>query len=167
MFLLITVFQVGTLNRTGMEYLGSFDIWTKNRISYLLDLTSTKFKSLPATFGPGGWVNGNNFVRSTEVFGILPMPEQLRDNVGMTPYNPQFAQEHKIHHQYLAMRQNTQFAVLPIHTKAERALFKLLLNEAQGVFTGRKEPNWPNLAARWSTHSDGINIFFKVCLNYM
>lgn len=32
--------QVGTLNRTGKLYLGSYDIWTRNRIALLVDLTA-------------------------------------------------------------------------------------------------------------------------------
>jgi hypothetical protein len=87
-------------------------------------------------------VNGNNFVRSTEVFGLLPLPEELRVNLGMHPFHAGFSRDHKIHHHYLAMRQNTRVTVLPIHTPAERGLFKLLLSETQGAFSGKKEPNW-------------------------
>jgi hypothetical protein len=54
--------QVGTLNHTGLLYMGSFDIWMRNHISCLLDILSHKFQSLPASFGLGGWVSGDNYV---------------------------------------------------------------------------------------------------------
>lgn len=57
-------------------------------------------------------------------------------------------------------------AVLPVHTRSERALFKLLLADPQGLFAGRKEPNWIDVAKLWSSHADGISIFYKVsCLS--
>ena len=87
----MTIFKVGTLNRTGTPYAGSFDIWTRNRISELLDLTSSHFESLPMNFGPGGWINGNNFVRSTERFGILPLPPPQQEKLGMLVYNAEFS----------------------------------------------------------------------------
>src|SRR5208283_277530 len=154
--------QVGTFNRTGSRYQGSFDIWTRNRISHLLDMTSGKFTSVPPNFGPGGWVNGNQYVQSKEVFGILPLPEISRRSLGMLVYHPDFAKEKKIRHNYLATKQNARFAILPIHTKEERALFRLLIADLNGFFAGKKEPDWQAVAARWSSHADGISIFYKV-----
>ncbi|KAG6894804.1 hypothetical protein C0992_004572, partial [Termitomyces sp. T32_za158] len=154
--------KVGTLNRTGVPYKGSFDIWTQNRISQLLDVTSTRFTSNPPNFGPGGWVNGNNFVRSTEVFGILPLPPDFRMKLGMLVYHSQFAREGKIRHDYLAQRQNTRMAILPIHTQHERGLFRLLMAKSDGPFSGRSEPNWICLAEEWNGHANGSTIFYKL-----
>ena len=156
-------FEVGTKNRTGVAYQGSFDIWTQNRISSILDHVAHKFHTLPKNFGPGGWVNGDNYVRSTEVFGILPLPDNFRDNLGMLVYHPHFAKDKNIRHHYLAIKQNTRMAVLPIHTKPERALFRLLVANAQGLFSGNRQPNWQVLASQWASHSDGLHIFYKVC----
>ena len=158
---------MGTLNRTGVPYAGSFDIWIRNRISHLLDTLFQKFRVLPASFGPGGWVNGNNYVRSTEVFGILPLSDQFRASLSMLPHHPQFAKDQHIRHGYLAAHQNTRVAVLPIHTTAERALFKALLADSEGLFSGRKEPNWIELAKKWNGHGDGVNIFYKVSVKWI
>jgi hypothetical protein len=67
-------------------------MWTWNNISMLIDCTS----SLPLNFGPGGWVNGNNFVRSSEAFGILPLPVEQRDKLSMLVFNSHFATKAKL-----------------------------------------------------------------------
>lgn len=109
-------------------------------------------------------MNGNNYVRSTEIFGILPLSSHLRESLSILPYHYQFALDRKIRHSYLAVRQQTRAAVLPIHTRPERSLFKAMLADPQGPFSGRKEPNWIELANIWSGHVDGVLIFYKVCI---
>jgi hypothetical protein len=47
-------------------------------------------------------------------------------------------QEMLADHCYMAIRQNTAVTVLPIHTKSECVLFKLLLAKTQGLFSGWK-----------------------------
>ncbi|KAG6896938.1 hypothetical protein C0992_005144 [Termitomyces sp. T32_za158] len=128
----------------------------------LLDVVSTRFSSKPPDFYPGGWVNGDNFVRSTEVFGILPLPLDLRNKLGMLVYHPDFAHEVKIRHQYLALRQDTRVAILPVHTQDERGLFKLFVAEANGLFSGRSEPNWYQVAEQWNNHANGLTVFYKL-----
>ncbi|EPQ50510.1 hypothetical protein GLOTRDRAFT_133880 [Gloeophyllum trabeum ATCC 11539] len=154
--------KVGTLNRTGVPYVGSFDIWVKNRISALLDITSSRFESLPLNFGPGGWVNGDLYAPSTEVFGILALPDYKRLELGMLPYHHQFAIEQKIRHRQLAFRQNARIAILPVHTSNERALFKLLITGVHGCFGAQKEPQWDLLAVEWAKHANGTTIFYKL-----
>jgi hypothetical protein len=130
----------------------------------LLDLMSSHLESLPLNFGPGGWVNGNNFIQSTEAFGILPLPMEQHNKLSMLIFNPQFATGTKLRHRYLAEKQNTRIAVLPVHTKSERLLFKALLLSPQGSFAAADhEPNWQDLAREWNTHGDGREIFYKVC----
>lgn len=80
----------------------------------------------------------------------------------MLVYHAGFASEQKIRYRDLARRQNTRVTILPIHTKAERALFKMFIAKTQGLFAGRKEPNWIEFAKLWSDHADGINVFYKV-----
>ena len=66
-----------------------------------------------------GWVNGREYERSTESFGVLPLDESARSRFGMLIYHPTFAIEKKIRHHYLAKMQHTHIAVLPIHTSHE------------------------------------------------
>ena len=154
--------KVGTLNRTGKPYIGSYDIWNKNKISDLLDILVCRFTTPPKDLGPGGWVNGNKYVRSQESFGVLPIAEEVQTKLGMLVYHPAYASTLKIRYPYLAARQGTRTTVVPIHTKAERILFKMLVHEKDGLFAGEREPNWDTVAVRWAGHSDGINIFYKV-----
>jgi len=150
------------MNRTGKAYIGSYDIWTRNQITHLLDILSTRFTTLPADSNFSGWVNGNQYERSTEVFGILPLPQQTRVQLGLLDFHPLFAKKHDIKHAYLAQQQNARTAVLPVHTKAERWLFAFLVSETHGLFSGLREPDWGAVAARWAAHADGKTIFYKV-----
>jgi hypothetical protein len=154
--------QVGTPNRTGEPYIGSYDIWTRNRISSLIDVLSTRLTAIPDEFGPNGWINGENYVQASENFGILPTPDSTRTHLGMLDFHPSFAEKKKTKHTYLARQQNTRTAVLPVHTKAERGLFALLVSDVHGLFAGKREPNWEAVASRWVGHSDGVTIFYKV-----
>lgn len=156
--------QVGRLNRTGVPYRGSYDIWVQNNISNLLDNLATFFTTQPSYFGPGGWVNGNKYQCSKEIFGVLPLPHSQRDRLGMHSFNHGYAKGINIRHRYLAMVQNTLVAVLPVHTKAERALFRGLVSEPEGLFKNSKPPSWETVAGRWSEHVDGREIFYKVSI---
>jgi hypothetical protein len=110
-----------------------------------------------------GWVNGDEYEGSNESFGILPLSETARTHLGMLVYHPDFAKEKHIHHSYLAQHQQTRVAVLPVHTAQERALFRLLVKSENGLFSGRKEPNWVTVTVEWSRYCDGVEIFYKVC----
>jgi hypothetical protein len=157
--------QVGILNRTGVPHHGSYDIWTQNRISHLLDVLASAFTCNIANFS-GSWVNGNNYQRSKEVFGVLPLPKSQKERLGMHDFNAEFSKATKTRHQYLSCQQNTLVAVLPIHTKPEQALFKALVADlsSDGLFSGKKQPNWESVSMRWSQHADGREIFYKVML---
>jgi hypothetical protein len=106
-----------------------------------------------------GWVNGNDFERAYETFGILPLSPNLRREYGMHDYSERFAVGEKTLHHYLAKQQQTCIAVLPIHTPEECALFRLFMK-----FDGSSEsqPNWTSFTSRWSEHCDGKTIFYKV-----
>ena len=58
---------------------------------------------------------------TTEVFGILPIPEVIHSKRGMFPYIQDIGVD--IWHLYLASKQETKFAVLNIHTAAEQTQF--------------------------------------------
>ena len=110
-----------------------------------------------------GWVNRNEYEQTTETFSILPLSEDMRTKLGMLPYHSVFAKENKMHHCYLAQGQQTRIAILPVHTRQERSLYRLLVKQSNGLFSGKKQPNWVAVAVEWSKYADGINIFYKVC----
>ncbi|KAF9540020.1 hypothetical protein CPC08DRAFT_770877 [Agrocybe pediades] len=85
--------KVGTLNRTGKPYMGSWDIWKRNKISQLTNILDMCFTSPPQGFDAGTWVNGDEYVSSNEKFGILPLPERIQTDLGILPYNPQRSED--------------------------------------------------------------------------
>ncbi|KIO15548.1 hypothetical protein M407DRAFT_13243, partial [Tulasnella calospora MUT 4182] len=151
--------MVGTANQTGKPYRSHFDIWIKNKISALGDEVCGLLVSPPAGYGVGSnsWVNGNNYARSEEYFGILPVMEL--DWYEMVPYVVEHSTDQKTRHDHLARLQGTLVAVLPVCTETERSLFSLMCH-AQAV--DGKEPDWVEFARLWSRHADGRTIFYKL-----
>ncbi|KAI0688289.1 hypothetical protein BC835DRAFT_1529543 [Cytidiella melzeri] len=98
---------VGTLNRSGKAYRGSFDIWTQNRLAQLADVTRVAFAPKTAEASVIGWVNGRDYASSQEAFGILPLPPSIRQKLGFLPYNKALAKGEKIKHANLAKQQNS------------------------------------------------------------
>jgi hypothetical protein len=92
-----------------------------------------------------GWVNGNYYVPTTESLGILPIPLETRESSGIATYisgpitNIKTGEKKKPQrHDFLARMQGTRRPVLPVHTTAERLMFRTLI-------TKNKEFNPPNV----------------------
>ena len=130
----LSIHQVGTFNRTGKPYQGSFDIWERNRIAKLIDLTRDLFID-PNEASGVSWINGNDYQQSWETFGILPLPHASQATLGMHHYSDDYATGEKIKHAHLAKQQQTHVAILPVHTPAEQALFRLLVSMPNGPFS--------------------------------
>jgi len=103
-----------------------------------------------------GWVNGNYYVPTTEALGILPIPPEIRESSGMAPYisgpivNLNTGKKKKPQpHDFLAKMQGTRKPVLPIHTKAEKLMFRTLMSCNRGFNPPNiSEPPW-NQAVNW------------------
>ncbi|KAK2463999.1 hypothetical protein APHAL10511_003943 [Amanita phalloides] len=98
--------KVGTFNRTGKPYQGSFDIWVRNRIAKLIDQTRDLFMD-PNEVSGVSWVNGDDYQQSRETFGILPLPHASQITLGMLQYSDEYATGEKIRHANLAKQQQT------------------------------------------------------------
>lgn len=148
---------MGVSNRTGTPWRGSHDIWILNEIAHLYDLLESGdggiFKT--ARSSTLTWINGNGYIRSKETFGILPFQDTTRAALGFSAFNPSLANSIPIRHAYLASQQDVLYAVLPIHTNEEHALFKLLAALPGGLFAGVGEPDWQKVAVTWAEHCDG------------
>ncbi|KAK2467284.1 hypothetical protein APHAL10511_000833 [Amanita phalloides] len=151
---------VGTLNRSGKTYVGHFDVTLKNRLSQLLDLTGPAMATVLQ--GQLQWVNGNDYTTLNEAFGMIKFDSTFITPLGMLPYHDRYAHEQQIHYRYIAERQGTMMAVLPVHTRAERDLFQLLTHSSPLFLQSNNQPNWSALAAVWAGHADGKNIFYKM-----
>lgn len=108
----------------------------------------------------GNWVNGNLYVATTEVAGVLPVPPKIRELSGMASFNPtlDFQQSHA----YLASLQGTQKPILPVHSSKEYQLFQTLLRE-NSAFNSPSGPNWKQAVKAWNHVADQTDgIFYKV-----
>ncbi|KAJ3746885.1 hypothetical protein EV360DRAFT_57346 [Lentinula raphanica] len=112
----------------------------------LLTLRSNnRIPEIPNGIIPAGWVNGNFYLPTTEVTGILPIPEKIRRDSGMLEYDGNLHRAQT--HWFVASLQGIQRPVLPIHNKCEEDLFRdLVLTN-----TGSLEPRWDNIVLAWNT----------------
>lgn len=137
------------MNSTGIRYSGHFSIWTTNSLQEHLALVQDVLSDArPLT----GWVNGNLYMPTSEVAGVLPIPEDVRVKSGMGPY---IASLHsKQRHHYLAFLQGTRKAILPIHSPEEKKLFQELM-ASNSTFNDRTSgPNWDSAVQIWNDHAD-------------
>jgi len=109
-----------------------------------------------------GWVNGNYYIKSDEVAGILPIPSDVRTSSGMLEYFPG-AEQKKSQHSFLAIKQGVKKAALPIHNVFERDLFRKLMRE-NPVFSSRNGlPDWKAAVKVWnSMANERDDISYKV-----
>ncbi|KAG0702960.1 hypothetical protein DFH29DRAFT_998915 [Suillus ampliporus] len=152
--------QVGTLNRSGLRYIGHFDVPLKNRVASLREHTSHAFRQ-DFDSHSGGWVNGDNYEEMKEPFGILAFDDDTLRRGGMLPFSSTFVKENKIRYEHLGWMQGTRFAVLPVHSREERALFQAYA-ESSLLFSGPQQPDFVALASHMNAHADGVHVFYKL-----
>lgn len=151
---------MGTYNGTGQKYRGHYDIWLTNNLQELLVVLEDV---LVDPTGISGWVNGNLYVPTSEALGILPVPPDVRALSGMTEFNVNLDQKRR--HHFLASKQGTRKAILPIHTIAEHELFKNYMKSHSAFSSCSKGPDWPKCAKVWNEYADSHDdIFYKVRL---
>jgi hypothetical protein len=148
------------MNRTGHRYIGHFDVPLKNRVASLRQRTSHALSDNGGVLS-SGWVNGDDYEEMQEPFGILPFDDDTLKRSGMLPFSSMFVKENNIRYVHLSQMQGTQFAVLPVHSREERALFQAYA-ESSPMFAGPQQPDFAALAALINGHADGTHIFYKV-----
>lgn len=110
-----------------------------------------------------GWVNGNFYLPSTEVLGILPVPPEIQSTSGMTEYLPSLGT--KWRHKFLAEMQGTNKAILPIHNHTEKELFRELMRTNTDFNSSGGPSNWDRAARVWNSYANANDVvFYKVCL---
>ncbi len=156
-FVLMHNLVVGTLNRTGTVYKGHFDVWLINHLQLQLEATQ---HLIPEAQRLTGWINGDLYVPAGERIGILPVPDSIRVTADIESYH---AEDGQFKHAFLAQQQGTKYAVVAIHTTAEKALFKKLLQE-NPLFNQRNSVlDWKQASKIWNREANGQEIFYKVC----
>ena len=96
-FEFLNYLQVGTLNGTGQTYRGHFSIWLTDEIQDRYEYLDDVLISSPQVTG---WVNGSLYKQTSEVSGILPIPEDIHQHSGMAKFVPLPPDNKKQHHQY-------------------------------------------------------------------
>jgi hypothetical protein len=74
-----------------------------------------------------GLINGSMYAPTKEVSGILSIPEEIRFKSAMQTMMPE--PPVKKGHWYLALHKGIKYAVMSIHTVAEKQLFSKLILE--------------------------------------
>jgi hypothetical protein len=110
------------MNSTGKCYTGHYNIWLMNELHEMLVYVHNL---VPESRLITGWVNGNLYVLSNEVSGVLPIPDHIQVKSGMGEYQS-LLHSNQPHH-FLASRQGTWKPVLPIHNSNEHNLFQKLV----------------------------------------
>uniref|UniRef100_A0A8H7Y1A9 3'-5' exonuclease n=1 Tax=Psilocybe cubensis TaxID=181762 RepID=A0A8H7Y1A9_PSICU len=147
--------QTGTYNSTGQPYRSHFSIWIINKLQ---ELTISLDNILINPVQIDGWVNGNLYSPTTEVLGILPIPESIRTATGMLPYNSNTVIPNQPQmHQYLANIQGTRKPVLPVHTATEKKLFHDLIKSHAAFSPVSGEPQWRDAVPVWNAKADITN----------
>jgi len=131
-------------------------VWLINHLQLQLEATR---HLIPESQTLTGWVNGDLYTPAGEKIGILPVPASIHATADIESYHPE---DGKFRHAYLACEQGTKYAVISVHTPAERALFKRLMQE-DPVFNQKNSlPDWKRGAALWNHRANGKDIFYKV-----
>ncbi|EDR06924.1 uncharacterized protein LACBIDRAFT_328290 [Laccaria bicolor S238N-H82] len=149
--------HVGTKNQTGHRFIGHDDIWLYDELQTMIEKTRIH---VPLSYRIQGWTNGSLYVDTSEVSGILPIPSILHTKALMQPNIPGVIS--KSLHQFLAQRQQTQFAVIAVHTVPEKLLFSHLIQTDPFFNRDKQEPDWKTAVQIWNRdHADSKTIFYK------
>ena len=149
---------MGTYNSTGKRYNGHYSIWLTNELQELLSfledvLINPKFIT--------GWVNGNLYQPTTEVAGVLPVPEDVRVKYGMARFEPSLDSMRPHHH--LASLQGTRKAILPVHNQEEKDLFRTMMSGSNSFGNFSSEAQIETSVRIWNARADTSDtIFYKV-----
>ena len=177
--------DVGTLNRTGVEYLGHYDPWLDHDITKLR--ADINWKHKPASCHSGQDMDPLDFPQTEEQFGITCIPSTTRLQCDFNgpavisssdeseDSSPSISRIYPLQlclsklkgkrngvYTYLAAAQKTLFAVTPLHTKNEFKLFNDSVKNGGHFCASESQPNFHQMAAWWSSKADGKTIFYKL-----
>jgi hypothetical protein len=175
--------DVGTLHKTGKGYLGHYDPWLEHEISEKrADIPWAKppFTSVLSAYN----IDPFSFPATREQFGITCIPGINRLEFDFSGPAPILAEDASLSimnvypstlhlsklkgkcnnvYSYLAAAQHTKFAVTPLHTKEEYALYTEVVAWGGEQWCPQSgKPVFHKFATWWSSQANGINIFYKL-----
>ncbi|KAJ6467664.1 hypothetical protein C8R47DRAFT_1303319 [Mycena vitilis] len=161
----------GSLHRDGIVYDGHYDPWIEDENDILYQ--SLPFDN-PRETHPG-YVNVSLYQRTEESFFISELPQKIRDDYNIPPHeSPRINSDlgplplvklsggRTCRYEFLAASQNTKFAVAPIHTNEEYALFNSAARPGGQFGNSTGPPNFKEMAKWWSTRVNGKTTFYKL-----
>jgi hypothetical protein len=103
---------------------------------------------VPGSYIIKGWTNGTLYASTNEVFGILPIPEDIRNKSAIQPAISTSVV--KRGQWYLALHQGAQYAVIAVHTTEEKLLFSQLMRESPSFNRNNQDPDWKQAIQIWN-----------------
>ncbi|KAJ7119377.1 hypothetical protein C8R46DRAFT_1364814 [Mycena filopes] len=146
--------ESGSLHRDGVAYDGHYDPWIEDDIDLV-------YQSLPFEYPRKtrpGYLNVSLFKKTHETF--IP-PGTLPERVSNIPLAG-LSGARTDRYEFLALAQGTKYAMTPIHTNEEYALFSKALRPSGPFAAANGVPDFKRMAKWWSAQVDGKKIFYKV-----
>ncbi|KAJ7664030.1 hypothetical protein DFH06DRAFT_1394036 [Mycena polygramma] len=163
--------ESGSPHRDGIVYDGHYDPWIEDENDILYQ--SLPFDN-PRETHPG-YVNVSLFQPTQESFFISELPQQIRDSYNIPPRDSprinssitplplvDLSGGRTCRYEFLAASQNTKFALTPIHTNEEYALYNSAARPGGQFGNSSGPPNFKEMAKWWSTRVNGKTIFYKL-----
>ncbi|KAJ7223232.1 hypothetical protein GGX14DRAFT_352286, partial [Mycena pura] len=98
---------------------------------------------------------------TTEVAGVLPVPEDVRVKYGMARFEPSLDSMRPHHH--LASLQGTRKAILPVHNQEEKDLFRTMMSGSNSFGNFSSEAQIETSVRIWNARADmSDTIFYKL-----
>ncbi|KAJ7461210.1 hypothetical protein FB451DRAFT_1498462 [Mycena latifolia] len=164
--------ESGSRHKEGVEYNGHYDPWIEDDIDIVYQ--SLPFDT-PRKTRPG-YVNVSLFKPTHESFILTKLPQDVCDeydiprnpettsNSGLVPSLPlvDLSGARTNRYKFLASAQNIKFALTPIHTNQEYALFNKALRTGGPFAAANGKPDFKKMALWWSSKVNGNNVFYKM-----
>ncbi|KAJ7509193.1 hypothetical protein B0H11DRAFT_2427416 [Mycena galericulata] len=110
------------------------------------------------------WMNADLYERTTERFGVCPVPESLRIRFEMAAYDDAAATTFKLNsnNDWLRRRQAVALPILPPNTPEARKYFfsKIGTFVAEAAANGKRKINYIDFAKEWNRSADGKNRYY-------
>lgn len=169
--------DMGSLHKSGIQYGGHYDPWLDHEISKLqADIVWT----VCPIISPSRLLQDTdplNFEPTKERFGITAIPPLTRIANEFFAYSninqeidfssnqlwlSKLTGKRKNIYAFLAMAQQTKYAVTPLHTEDEFNLFHSAVSPGGQWASANGQPNFDKMAQWWSEKANGKTIFYKL-----
>ncbi|EKM78170.1 hypothetical protein AGABI1DRAFT_12817, partial [Agaricus bisporus var. burnettii JB137-S8] len=97
---------------------------------------------------------------TSEVIGILPIPDDIRERSAMAQYVP--VSDSRQQYTFIASMQGTRKPVLPVHTPDEEHFFHELMQSDPSFSPQSGEPHWNKAVRVWNSNAERVGIYYKL-----